>query len=166
MLKRACKPATQLSFGVSCQKMKAIPKYIIGITVPLGALGVFMYIFVGRGLDMDCGNQIVSEQQSPDNRMKIVLFQRDCGATTPFTTQISLLPIHERLRDESGNIFVADADHGKAPRGEWDGPDVKVRWQSNKTIQIEHDVLVRVFKSVEKHQGIEIQYEKTANKAL
>ena len=38
-----------------------------------------------------CGNEIIEEIKSPDNKYKLVIFQRDCGATTGFSTQISIL---------------------------------------------------------------------------
>ncbi len=55
-----------------------------------------------------CGNEIMNETLSPDGHFKALVFQRDCGATTGFTTQISLLPSNVSLPNEAGNIFIVD----------------------------------------------------------
>jgi hypothetical protein len=55
-----------------------------------------------------CGNEIQSEVVSPDGKMKAVIFERDCGATTSATTQISILGAHDGLPNEVGNAFVLD----------------------------------------------------------
>jgi hypothetical protein len=64
-----------------------------------------------------CGNDTMAEFLSPDASAKLVVFQRDCGATTVFRTQASLLKPGMHLSDSSGNVFVADTDHGLAPSG-------------------------------------------------
>lgn len=38
-----------------------------------------------------CANRVAVEAKSPDNRYKAVIFERDCGATTDFSTQVSIL---------------------------------------------------------------------------
>ena len=51
-----------------------------------------------------CGNDIYSETLSPDGELKAVIFQRDCGATTGFSTQVSILDTDETLENDGGNI--------------------------------------------------------------
>jgi hypothetical protein len=38
-----------------------------------------------------CANEVLSQTVSPDAKMKAVVFQRDCGATTGFSTQVSII---------------------------------------------------------------------------
>lgn len=59
--------------------------------------------------DTMCNNYLVAETASPnkDKKQKAILFTRDCGATTSFSTQISLLEDGEPLANEEGNIFIA-----------------------------------------------------------
>ena len=64
-----------------------------------------------------CGNEVVAQYPSPNGLERLVVFQRDCGATTGFSTQASILPIGKGLKDDSGNVFIADTDHGAAPSG-------------------------------------------------
>ena len=75
-----------------------------------------------------CGNDLVREVRSPSGKMKAVVFERDCGATTGFSTQVSLLLSNKSLPNESGNLFIADTDHGNAPAGAWGGPIVEPSW--------------------------------------
>ena len=48
-----------------------------------------------------CGNDLVKEVPSPNGKMKAVVFQRDCGATTGFSTQISLCHLTTRYRTKA-----------------------------------------------------------------
>ena len=56
-----------------------------------------------------CRNTIVQTSISPNKKYKLVLFQRDCGATTGFSSQISLLDNDKKLdlETDSGNVYIA-----------------------------------------------------------
>jgi len=56
--------------------------------------------------DPDCRNEIQEEHVSPDGSIKLVVFSRDCGATTGFNTQVSVLPIDTALPDSPGNTLI------------------------------------------------------------
>jgi hypothetical protein len=64
------------------------------------------------------------------------VFERNCGATTDFTTQISIVSKGAALPNQVGNAFVADTNHGAAPAARWGGPPVDVRWITNRQIVI------------------------------
>lgn len=66
---------------------------------------------------------------SPDGRHRAVLFQRDCGATTGFSTQIAVLAAGETLPGR-GAAFIADIGGGEVALGAWGGPWAEMRWQS------------------------------------
>jgi hypothetical protein len=59
-------------------------------------MGVWGVHYVGENWEFMCGNYVVAEKISPDGRRKVVVFQRDCGATTGFSTQVSLFATIER----------------------------------------------------------------------
>jgi hypothetical protein len=108
-----------------------------------------------------CENEIVSEISSPDGTLKAVIFQRSCGATTGFTTQVSVLRISTSLPDDSGNIFVADTNHGGARSAAWGGPEAKVYWENSRKLIIEHQIMARVFKAEKQIDGIVVEYRET-----
>jgi hypothetical protein len=73
---------------------------------------------------------------SPDGRFEAVIFQRDCGATTAFSTQISILSRGGALPKTAGNAWIADSNHGAAPIGKWGGPSVEVSWSTNRRLTV------------------------------
>src|SRR6266571_3498324 len=110
---------------------------------------VLFVLAVFCALSLACSPLCVSEEQlripSPDGKVEAVLFQRDCGATTDFSTQVSVLPSGARLGDAGGNVFIADADHSRAPRASWGGPPASMRWQGLRHLVVTYHPLSRVF---------------------
>lgn len=102
-------------------------------------------IAVFGGFPDPCGNQILRTIPSPDGRLKVVIFERDCGATTGFSTQVSVVAAAAEPRDEAGNLFVADDDHGAAPGGPGGGPRVEAIWEGRRRLLIRFDPLARVW---------------------
>ena len=125
---------------------------LVLLVVGIGALAYFLVFDV-------CGNDPVAEFVSPDTGAKIVVFQRDCGATTDFSTQASLVKANSGLPVFSGNLFVADTNRGAAPSGPGGGPELRVRWEGPKRLLLQHQVKARVFKAEQFLNGIEIRYE-------
>ena len=83
---------------------KALRITAITITPTIIIIGVAITYFFP---DM-CGNEIIKTITSPSNKKKLVLFERNCGATTGFSTQISIINDNETLGNESGNIYIAE----------------------------------------------------------
>jgi hypothetical protein len=54
-----------------------------------------------------CANSLTQTLASPDGRLKAVAFSRDCGATTDFSEQLSILPAATKHTNDGGNTFVA-----------------------------------------------------------
>jgi hypothetical protein len=106
-----------------------------------------------------CGNDSLVQLPSPDGLHKAVVFQRDCGATTDFSTQVSVLRASSSLGDASGNAFSSDTNHGAAPSGAGGGPETKVRWLSPTELAISHHKLARVFLAESRVDGVLITYE-------
>jgi hypothetical protein len=105
-----------------------------------------------------CRNERIAEVPSPTSELKAVTFQRDCSATTGYSTQISILPIDAALPPEGGNVFVADTDHGRAPAGPDGGPTVTLEWSGPRELVISHHADARVFKSEPRFGSIGIRY--------
>ena len=85
-------------------------------------------------------------------------FERSCGATTGFSTQVSLLGTNEEATT-SGNLFIADTDHGKAPGGPGGGPKVSAEWRGSDTLLIRHHPNARVFKAEKALHGVVVFFE-------
>jgi len=105
-----------------------------------------------------CGNELVSRIDAPGGAYNAVMFQRDCGATTGFTTQVSILRPGEALAGK-GNVFIADDDHGAAIVGHWDGPWADILWLGPDHLRIRYAVKTRVFLRQESMAGVRVTYQ-------
>lgn len=105
-----------------------------------------------------CANEVIREAISPDGKKKVVVFQRNCGATTDFSTQASLLSVGESLSNGGGNIFSADTNHGAVPAGPGGGPELLVSWVGLHEIVLEHHAQARVFASEASIADVRVRY--------
>jgi hypothetical protein len=108
-----------------------------------------------------CRNQIIQQSASPNGRWLAVLIQRNCGATTDFSTQVSVVRNGE-VPSGSGNVFRADTDHGKAGAESWAGPWAEVNWVADDLILIRYDRRSRTFATNRHIGGVRITYEQVA----
>ena len=51
-----------------------------------------------------CSSTLLAEAPSPDGRLVAVVYLRNCGATTSYSTGIRLLGANEALGDRRGNV--------------------------------------------------------------
>ena len=96
------------------------------VTVLVSAC-VALYLFFSSAPAM-CGNEIFQEVYSPSHQYKAVVFQRDCGATTGFSTQVSVLSATNVLENESGNTYIA--------RNHPNETKLQLAWLAEKSLEI------------------------------
>ena len=109
------------------KKFLKIIGYIIGFQIL-----IFIVVFISFMYLTDdmCANNIDKIYFSPNKSLKAVVFQRDCGATTGFSTQISILNSKEELPNSKGNVFIIN--------GHPDNVQAVVAWKNNKEINIHY----------------------------
>ena len=105
-----------------------------------------------------CQNTVASSTLSPNGALAAVLFQRDCGATTGFSTQISILRPDDKLTGD-GNAFIADDDHGVARVGNWEGSWAETKWLAPDHLLIRYAAKSRLFKRSDSVTGVKITYQ-------
>jgi hypothetical protein len=103
-------------------------------------------MIVASGCESMCGNHEIARVTSPGSRFDAVLFQRSCGATTGFSTQVSVVPVGTALADVAGNVFIADDDHGRAPTAGWGGPPAHIEWSDGQRLTVRYARDARVFR--------------------
>lgn len=124
-------------------------------------LAIFGLLFLA-GCSDDCSNTPVTALKAPDGRHTAIIFQRDCGASTDFSTQVSVLAAGEGM-SEGGNAFIADADHGAAATGEWGGPWTEIVWVASDHLVVRYAANSRIFEQDDWVSGVRISY-KQANR--
>jgi len=108
--------------------------------------------------DAGCSNQTIRTVISPDKATKAILFERDCGATTDFTSQLSIFKMGATISGEGGNAFVADTNHGKTKDTDWHGPSLEIRWLDSHHLEVLYDSHARVFKKESSVGDVSIDY--------
>ena len=85
-------------------------------------------LFVGGG----CKEQMVSETPSPDGRMKVIIFVRDCGATTRASTHVSV------VRTGVSGTGPASAEVLAGYEYPWNGKTHKIgaAWSENTNLDV------------------------------
>ena len=106
-----------------------------------------------------CANQIAQEVYSPNHKLKLVIFVRDCGATTGFSTQVSLLEASKELSSGKGNLFIADDNHGVAATGQKNDIGLTIKWSSNDHATLTLSRNARVFVHEKSRSGVQISYQ-------
>lgn len=129
----------------------------------LWALGIVAVVVLALGLILDkvgerlmCGNEVIQTLPSQDQHYSAVLFERDCGATTGFSTQISIIS-ESSLPNEAGNVFIADL-RGLGPTGSWHGPIARMRWVNNRMLEIRYDHTARSFVKKDRVGIVDVRY--------
>ena len=131
------------------------------LVIVAGAFFFVAYNFLS--LDDTCENVVLSESANPNRQIKAVIFQRDCGATTGFSTQVSILEFRDELKNDGGNVFVADTNHGEAPSDENGGPKVEAEWISSNNLKLSYHPKARTFTKITSFNDIQITYEEIEN---
>lgn len=121
---------------------------------------VLMWTCVREVRGIMCGNKIIAEHLSPDKMHKLIVFVRDCGATTGFSTQVSILRKGETLKDnDSGNILITSDRYYGDWYNKYGGAEVQVEWASNNKVLILFDFEAEAPTKKDKVKGIEVAYD-------
>ena len=94
-----------------------------------------------------CENEVSAAVRSPSGKVKAVVFNRNCGATVGFNTQVSILSADAALPDDPGNALIVDDDVPLA-----------LHWESDHSLRIAGTLSSRVFKQEKVVAGVRITY--------
>lgn len=132
------------------QRKKIISSFIIFLAIIIGGIGIASYA-VYDFFDSMCANEVFETNKSPDSKYNIILFQRDCGATTGFSTQISIIPMNKKLTNNGGNIFSTDGHPNENM--------IDINWLSPTKVVISNiPPQKRIYKKEKVFDNIEIVY--------
>ena len=92
-----------------------------------------------------CGNEIIQKVHSPNGDKTAYIFQRDCGASTGTSFQLSLIDSDDELPNQSGNAFVSDNP-------------IQVKWLTNNKLRVTYKKSSETFEMDKRVDGIRIEY--------
>lgn len=149
--------ATVVDLGARRKLRREIAAIVAG-----GALVAFgsSFLFI-RGCDLAhlvCSDEQVAKYPSPSGLFEARVYVRDCGATTSWATHVTMTRKQKFFPDITTLVFVADGNHGAAPLGPANGPEVRLRWQDENTLVVDHHKAARVFRSAPSFDRVGIVY--------
>lgn len=123
------------------------PRYIIALSaICLASVGVATFGDIGGA---DCGVDVFDTGTSPDGRYKAVSFGVDCGATTGFNTQVSILLATTAFdRDVYPPRLILD--------DKW---TLAMRWADNAVLTVTIPKTVRIYKQEDRAGEVIVRYE-------
>src|SRR5689334_19293005 len=95
-----------------------------------------------------CDNEISWTVVSPSGKLKAVVFNRNCGATTGFNTQVSIIPAAEPLPGDGGNTLILD---GTVP--------LRLEWRSDSALRLQGLGTATMFHQSHSVAGVAVEYE-------
>jgi hypothetical protein len=140
--------------------MKIFLKIIGFLAAIIGILITVFAIFISSMVSETCGNTISSTVPSPTQEWKIVTYSRSCGATSGFSTHISVLKTNQSLPNEGGNAFSAYSEQGRASINEAGLIRIESEWLNEKTILVKYDSMATVDEQDDRVNGITIEYKR------
>ncbi len=113
-------------------------------------VGIYKVNRFYRALIADfCGITLHRILPSPNGKRALVSFDVDCGATTRFNTQLSLIPEGAYFsHKEYPAFFVIGGRH-----------DVRLRWQSNDEVEIDVPRDEQVYRRESLVDGVAVTYK-------
>ena len=128
--------------------------------IPISAVSILSLAVIAISACADlCGNDVIARLPCPDGVHDAVIYERDCGATTGFSTQVTLPKAGAALPKTPTPITVIDSDHGRAPAGPGGGPVIDATWLAPDSLLLRFDTRARVFQQRRRAGRVVIQYD-------
>ena len=117
------------------------------------------YIGLSRLNDELCSLLVVRRTLSPNGHREAVLYQRNCGATTDFATNLSVVSAGARIANARGNVLVADSYDGQAPLDSGSVIHLSVKWLGDDSLLVQYDRRARLFRQELRVRGVSVRYD-------
>jgi len=136
----------------------------IVVGVILAILIICAFVWIAPLALVRSWTEVVGFVPSPDGKWDVVLMVRNAGATTDYSTQLSVIPARGLLSRElalcrPGNVFIADGNDGAVAVNHSGFMHVDVVWQSPNLVLIRFPSSARVFKQERRFQSVIVNYD-------
>lgn len=145
-------PEAEAKANARAAAMRLLMVTLVIVTVAM----VLMNRFLGT-LQPACVNTVVETLASPDDEWSAVLFERSCGATSGFTSQVSVLRSGSALPDGAGNAFVL-LRGDTAGTTSWGGPVVTLLWTGPRQLEVSHDPTAHAMSSSRRVGEVDVRF--------
>jgi hypothetical protein len=115
----------------------------------LSAICFLSIIFLSCNDSQLCRNENLASRDNPARTLKLIKFDRDCGATTGNSVQISVLKFQESLQNLGGNIFISK-NYDK---------DIDMAWENDSTILIQYPKKLVIIKREDQYDNLKVKYQ-------
>jgi hypothetical protein len=105
-----------------------------------------------------CDNHVLRSVPSPGGWYRAVVFERDCGATTGFSPQASVLPAWAPLWGYGNALILGDAA-GLAPAEARRRPPIRARWAGPRELVVAYDTTAPHGVPRPRRWGVRVRYE-------
>lgn len=133
-------------------------KWIIGSVITFFALAGICVVLVLDGLDRlsdeMCTTTIFHQSASLNGKVKAVLYQVDCGATTGFNRHVSVVSVDTDLTKKNPGL-------GSSPFALRGMPEVKIAWLGSYRLEIQYPESANVIRAESKSNGVAIEYKRS-----
>lgn len=104
----------------------------------------------------DCSNHIFKQINNSNSSYKIIKFDRECGATTGNSIQLSVIKYYDSLPNEGGNIFISNSKVGGYIEHD---TSVQFSWINHAAILIRYDKDLDIYKKDSIVNNIKVIYQ-------
>jgi hypothetical protein len=136
-------------------------KLLYGFLIAIAILGT-MYACMDLIWGDMCENSTIEEKLSPNKKFKAIIFTRDCGATTGYSTQLSIIETSGELDNETGNVLIMSDKVGDGLSFDNGGAKVQALWTSDNSLTIYIDERTKFTRQKDEIEDIKITYERLA----
>ncbi|CAM4094197.1 hypothetical protein [Lederbergia lenta] len=116
-----------------------ITLFVLGAILTSGKFGLDLLL---GGM---CGNKIIEQSNSKNERKTAYIFRRDCGAMTGYSYLLSILNQNKQLKNKSGNTFVSDEEFS-------------IEWQNDKSLKVYYNNRVNAYEMDKRVSGVKVEY--------
>ncbi len=136
---------------------------VILAAIPTLLAAIVCLLMIAGFMDIRSGTDVAQEIASPDGGYTAMLMVRNGGATTDYSTQISLAAAKSPgsrflATGRPGNLFIVDGDHGAVPVNGRGLMDVELKWESPSDLRIYFPPNARVYKQASKVESVTVKY--------
>lgn len=141
---------------MSLWKQLTLALFVTLMAITGGCLALLNHLSAGM-----CAQTIIEQVPSPSGKLKAIVYQIDCGATTGFNSHVSIVRSNDVVSSEAElpkSFFAIDSNHGQAPEGTDHSPEVRLTWWSDEHLEIQHHDQARVIRAETSADAVRIGY--------